>query len=364
MKKIVILSNHHMYTYNFRKEIIEAFLNKGHKVHLVLPYGEKVDKLIELGCEFTNISLDRRGKNIFSEIKLFLNYFKIIKKIKPDCVYTYTIKPNLYGGLVCNFLKIPFFPNITGLGSAFNSKSKISKIVLKIYKIALKNATVIFFQNEENKSFFSHNNLINDNYKIIPGSGINTKEFNLLDYPSSDTKEIRLLYIGRIMREKGIGELYEASKVIKENYPEVLVQLIGFCEDDYLQEFNSMLKKPYFEYLGYQTEPSNFIKNAHAIIMPSYHEGMSNVLLEGASSGRPVIASQIPGCKEIFDEGLTGFGFEPKNSASIVKAVEKFIQLNSQERKQLGLNGRDKVLKDFDRQIVVDAYLEVLKNIK
>lgn len=363
-KKILILSNHHAYTYNFRKEVIQDLLDNGYKVYITLPYGEKVELLKEMGCSYIESPLDRRGMNPVNDSKLINSYYKIIKKINPDVVLSYTIKPNLYGGLVCRFLKIPFIPNVTGLGTALDNKGLLHKILINLYKISFKNASSVLFQNEDNKNFFIKENISLKRTRVIPGSGINVKEFPYKEYPK-DNENIRFLFIGRIMRDKGIEELIDAANQVKEEYNNLNLQFdaIGFYEDEYKKKADSLKEQDIITFHGAKDNVKEYLEDSHAIIHPTYHEGMSNVLLEAAATGRPIIASNIPGCREIFDEGITGFGFEVKNSNSLVKAIKRFINLPYHEKELMGIHGRNKIEKEFDRQKIVEIYSEEIKRI-
>lgn len=360
MKKIVILSNHHAYTYNFRREIIQKFLDVGFKVYLVLPYGEKVDLLKEMGCEFIDLPLDRRGMNPINDFKLILNYFKILNKIKPDAVLSYTIKPNIYGGLVSRLLKIPFFPNITGLGTALENSGFLQKILIEMYKIAYKKASCVFFQNEENKKFFDQNDIKIKKYRIIPGSGVNTEFFSLLPYPNDET--IEFVYISRIMKEKGIDQYLDAAKYITKKYPNTKFHVVGFCEEDYEKKLYELHKQGIIRYHGFQSDVRKFYKMSHCTVHPTYYpEGISNVLLESAACGRPIITTDRVGCREVVDDGINGFLVQQKNTKDLIEKIEQFIHLSYQEKENLGLEGRKKVEKEFDRRIVVDAYMEEIK---
>lgn len=362
MRKVLILSNHHAYTYNLRKEIIQRLLDNGYKVYLALPYGEKIEMLKAMGCEFIDISLDGRGVNPITDFKLFIGYFKIIGKIKPDLVLSYTIKPNIYGGFASRLLKIPYIVNITGLGSAVHNGSILQKIVIKLYRIALKKASCIFFQNNSDKQFFIKHRIGSGKYKVIPGSGVNLKIHCFEEYPS-ENNYIKFLFIGRIMKEKGIEEFIEAAKVIKEKYPEVEFEAIGLYGEDYESKIKELNQLGIINFLGVKDSVHEYIKNSNAVVLPSYHEGMANVLLEAAATGRPVIASNIPGCKETFDEGISGIGFQTKNSTALEKALIKFINLPYKQKKQMGLAGRKKMEEEFDRNIVVNAYINEINKI-
>lgn len=357
MRKVAILSNSINGLFNFRRELIEKLIKQDFKVIIVAPKGEKTIYFEKKGCKCINIVINRRGTNPVSDFFLFKKYVNILKRVNPSIVLTYTIKPNVYGGIACRFLKIPYIANITGLGTSIESRGLISKISLLLYKIGLKKANCVFFQNIQNKNFFSKNKLFSGNARLVPGSGVNLEKFTYGKYPIND-KPIRLLYIGRIMKAKGILELLEAAKRIKTKYSYVEFNLLGKYEEDLEKYINEFESKGIIRYHGVTDNVHSYIKNNHAIINPSHHEGMSNVLLEAASTGRPVLASRVPGCMETFDEGISGYGFEARNVDSLVKTIIKFINLPYEQKIRMGINGRRKIEKEFDRKIVIDAYLE------
>lgn len=357
MKKILIISNHHSYTYNFRKEIIQKLLDDKHQVYLTLPYGESVELLEEMGCIFIESPLERRGMNPLKDYKLIRSYSKIMAEIQPDVVLSYTIKPNIYGGLVCRKLKIPFIPNVTGLGTAVSNKTILQKVLVLMYKYAFRDATCVFFQNQANKIFFVDKCIPLKKYKILPGSGINIEDFIYHDYPENNEK-IKILFIGRIMEDKGIEELIKAAKVIKSEYKNIQFDALGFCEEDYKDRAQELANKDIITFHGVQKDIKKYLIECNALIHPSYHEGMSNVMLEAGAMGRPLLASNIPGCREIFDEGVSGLGFEPKDVEGLTDAIRGFIHLSHEEKKAMGIAGRQKIEKEFDREIVVDAYIK------
>lgn len=360
MKKVLILSNHHAYTYNFRREIIERLIYKNFKVYIIQPYGEKVEKLKEMGCECIDLPLDRRGTNPFTDAKLIKNYFKEFKQIRPDVVLSYTVKPNVYGGLVCRLLNIPHIPNITGLGTAVENKSLMQKVMLMMHRVALKKSSCIMFQNEENKQMFNKEKIGSRRNRLIPGSGVNTNYYSLLDYPIERNTEF--VFISRIMKEKGIDQYLEAADYITGKYTGIKFHICGFCEDDYEDKLQELQRRGVISYHGMVNDIREILKETHCTIHPTYYpEGMSNVLLESAASGRPIITTNRSGCREVVDDGVNGFVVEQQNSEDLIEKIEQFLKLDYEARKQMGLAGRKKVEREFDRQIVVDAYLDEIK---
>lgn len=360
--RILVLANFGMGLYKFRKELLEELIGEGNEVYTSLPKDEYTSRLKNLGCKFIETNVDRRGTNPITDFKLLINYIKIIKRIKPDVVLTYTIKPNIYGSIACRITKTPYLTNITGLGTSMENKGLIQKITLSLYRIGLKKASCVFFQNETNRKFFINNKIVRGNSKLIPGSGVNLELHKFEDYPKED-EPIKLLFIGRIMKAKGIEELLQAAKIVKKDYPSVQFDLIGLSEEDYNQQLDALDKMGIIKYYGQQDNVHSFIKRSHATILPSYHEGTANVLLESAASGRPVLASRVPGCIETFDEGVSGVGFEVKSVDSLVESVISFIELPYDEKKKMGIAGRRKMEKEYDRKIVVNAYIEKIKNL-
>lgn len=360
--KILILANNDLGLYNFRKELIEKLIELKHTVFISLPNGEKVNDLISMGCNFIDTNVDRRGTNPIKDFKLLLKYRKVIKEVKPDIVLTYTIKPNIYGGIMCNLLKVPYICNITGLGTAAENKSIIQKLVLFLYKSALRKVKCCFVQNEENLQFMKENNLVEDKKcRLIPGSGVNLKKYQVLQYPEKEDK-IRFLFISRIMKEKGIEQYIDTAKYITSKYENTEFHILGFCEQEYEKQLEELQEEKIIYYHGLQNDIIPFLKESSCLIHPSYYpEGMSNVLLEASASGRPVITTNRSGCKEIVDEGINGFIVPIKDSEKLIKAVEKFIEMPYEEKVKMGLAGREKVEKEFDRNIVINAYLEKIK---
>lgn len=357
--KILILANSDAGLYKFRRELLQRLLEKRNKVFLSTPPGEYIGKLKEMGCFYIETSLDRRGMNPIKDLGLLLQYSRLLRKIKPDAVLTYTIKPNLYGGIICQLHHVKYIENITGLGTAVENKSALSKLLLIWYRISLKKASQVFFQNEANRQFFETNHITGKS-RLLPGSGVNLQEHRYEEYPQEEG-EIRFLYVGRIMKDKGIEELLACARQLRKKYSHIFFDLVGgYDEEKYQREVEAMEKAGVVRYFGRQDDVHSYMKSRHAVILPSYHEGMSNVLLEAAACGRPILTTRVSGCQETFEEGVSGIGFEAKNVESLIAAVEKFLGLTYEEKREMGRRGREKMEKNFDRELVIKAYLQEL----
>ncbi len=359
---ILILANNDIGLYKFRKELIQSLCEKS-KVTLALPQGDFVAKLIEYGCKYTPVEFSRHGKNPIAEVGLLRKYIRLIKKENPDVVLTYTIKPNVYGGIASRITRTPYLPNITGLGTAVENGGILGFISKNLYRIGLKRADCVFFQNEENRKLLVEKGISRGKTRLIPGSGVNLHEHIMQEYPA-ESEITNFLFVGRIMKDKGIGELLQAMDCLSNEGKSVFLDVVGQYDEDYSEILKAYEDRGMIKYHGLQKDVRPFYKAAHCIVLPSYHEGMANVLLEAAATGRPVIATKIPGCQETFDEGVTGLGCEVRNADSLTSAMERFLALSTDERKVMGAKGRKKVEKDFDRQLIIDAYLDELKQIE
>ena len=363
MKKILFLANHFIVLFSFRKELISELLSRGYEVYLSLPESEDNKYFEDLGCKIIVTDIDRHGVNPLKDGLLLNQYKKIIKSVKPDVVLTYTIKPNVYGGLACKSLKIPYVSNVTGLGSAIRNGGLVRSVALFLYKISLEKANMVFFQNEENKEYFLKRKIVKGDFEVLPGSGVNLESNPYEEYPEEDGETV-FVTIGRIMKDKGIDELLGAAGTLKKKHDNVTFKLVGSFDDNYKEKIDRAVKDGIIEYVGFSKDVHSIIKKSQATIHPSYHEGTSNVLLETAAAGRPIIASDVPGCNNTFDDGVSGIAFQPKSVDALVEAVEKFLSLSREQKVAMGKKGREKMEKEFDRRIVIGAYLKEINKIE
>lgn len=360
--RIMILANNDVGLYKFRKELLERLL-EDYEVSICLPDGGFVKDMINMGCKFIKCALlDRHGTNPVKELKLLSYYKKILKKHKPDVVFTYTIKPNVYGGIACAKLGIPYVANITGLGTAVENGGIMQKVTLALYKAGLKKAQKVFFQNTENRDFMVSHKVVKGAYDMLPGSGVNLNQYTVTEYPNGET--IDFLFIARVMKEKGIDQYLEAAKYIRAKYPQTRFHVCGVCEQDYKERLTKLQNRGIITYHGLVSDIAAMHTISSCTIHPTYYpEGLSNVLLESCACGRPIITTNRSGCREVVDNGINGFVVKEKNSRDLIAKIEAFLALSWEERKQMGLAGRQKVEQEFDRRIVVNKYLNEIRNI-
>lgn len=345
---------------NFRHELILELIDRGYGVIIVSPSGDELKTYKELGCKIVEQSVNRHGKSVLQDITLMMKYFQYVQQWKPFCVLTYTIKPNLYGGFVSRILRVPYFINITGLGVAFTKQGFMTSVIIHMYRRVLKHAKCVFFQNKNNRQAFIRLKIPFYHSIVLPGSGVNLSFYAKQPYPPDDGM-FRLIFISRIMKDKGIHEVINAARILGKKYPNLEIHILGACEDDYGSRMEQWSKEKNIVYHGVQHDTRPFMRQCDCLIHPSYHEGMSNVCLEAAASGRPILASNIPGCREIFDEGISGIGFEPHNVNALVKAIERYMSIPYEERKRMGERAREKVEEKFDRKLVIDAYMDEIE---
>ena len=355
MKKILMLANDVTTILQFRSELVSALVEAGNEVIVSVPKSDRISEIEALGASVVETEVSRHGKNPLKDISLYFAYKKLLKKVKPDFVLSFTIKPNVYGGMACKGLKIPYVANVTGLG-VVGDEGILQKLMLMLYKAGCKKAKCVFFQNSSNLEFFKQKGVVKENVLLLPGSGVNTEKFSYMEYPTSEITNI--VFVGRIIKDKGVFELAEVAKQLADNV-NLKFTIVGDVEYGSENPFDGM---PNVECVGFHKDVRPFLENAHAVILPSYHEGMANVLLEGAASGRAILASSISGCKETFDEGESGFGFEAKNVESLKNAIDKFLSLTLEEKCLMGKAGRDKMEQQFDRKIVIAKYFDQINN--
>ena len=358
MKKVLVLINSSGGLYDFRNEFVEALL-KDYQVFVSVPDDVKTKELIEEGCQVMQTPINRRGINPIEDLKLYWTYRNMMKELQPDLVVTYTIKPNIYGGFCAGRMKIPYLTTITGLGGAFDRTGLFLQLIIHMYRAGMKRAACVFFQNEENRNIFKKFGIAGKSDRLVMGSGVSLEHHRYEEYPKRE--ETHFLFVGRVMKERGILEFIGAAQELHSE--SVFFDILGYCDEDYQEMLEELEKKGVIHQLGFHTEVHPYLADASAVVVASFHEGMSNALIEAAATGRPAIASNISGCLEAFEEGKTGFGFTPGNAEELIRAMKKFLALSYKERAEMGRAAREKMEKEFDRKLVTAAYMDEVRKL-
>ena len=360
-KKILIITNHSYMLYRFRLELLQKLSEKD-EVILSMPFVGHENDFQKLGFSCIETKLERRGMNPFKDYSLVKEYHRQLKELHPDLVITFSIKPNIYAGWLCGKMGIPYAAVVQGLGSAFEHPI-LSRVVSLLYRLALRKALVVFFENDTNAQYFIQRNLVSfAKTKVLPGAGVNLETYPYTPYPKNDL--FRFAYIGRIMKEKGISELFAACEILRNKGYHFILDLVGFYEDElkdiYKKEVDQQVINGHADDHGFKEDPRPYYEMADCIVMPSYHEGMSNVLLEASAMGRPVITTDIPGCKEAVEDGVTGLLVEARDVSSLAEAMESMLKKSHKQREEMGKQGRKKMEESFDKNKVVEEAIGML----
>lgn len=353
-----MITNHSYMFYRFRRALAARLLELGHEVVLSTPFVGHEEDLAAMGIRCIETHVDRRGINPVTDLKLLLRYRRLLRLEQPDLVVTYSIKPNIYAGICCRLARIPYCANVQGLGTAFQRKG-LAAFVTGLYRTALKKAKTVFFENRGNaREFVSRKILPEKQITLLPGAGIDLGEYSPV--PCPDREMTRFLYLGRIMQEKGIDELFSAMERLRQQRRDVVLDLVGFFDDDYEARVRELTEAGIAVFHGFQQDPRPFYADADCVVLPSYHEGMSNVLLEAAAVGRPVITSDIHGCREAVEDGVTGLLCQVKDTDSLYEKMAGFAELSHSRRQAMGTAARTKMEQEFDKHRVVQMTLDAI----
>lgn len=366
--KISITANTSWYIYNFRRNTILALINSGHEIIAVSSDLDYKDKLESLGCKYVQIEMQRWGKNPFFDLKTIYDFYKIFKKEKVELTLNFTPKNNIYASYAASFLNIKIINNIAGLGVVFIVNNLFSRLVSFLYKTSQKKADYIFFQNNDDKQLFIDLGIVrSENCDRLPGSGVDLSRF---EYSAMSTSnKIRFLLVARLIAEKGVRLYAEAAKELKKRYTNLEFCLLGpldTCSASAIKsdEIEAWQNQEIINYLGFTDHVENELKLSDCIVLPSYYrEGVPKSLLEAAAIGRPIITTDNVGCKEVVDDGVNGFLCEPRSMTSLMYNLEKFILLSPIEKEKMSAKSREKVQKEFDENIVIKKYLDVINNL-
>jgi galacturonosyltransferase len=360
-RKVLVLSNNCSGLANFRKEVIEAIINENHAITVAAPEDFKTNIITDMGCRFINLPFNRKGTNPIADFRLMLAYRKLIRRERPDVVLTYTIKPNVYGGMACRLAHTPQIANITGLGITSEKPGPLRMLTKVLYKMGLGRCHKVFFQNKENLDFCHAHHMISCPTQLIPGSGVNLERFSLQPYPTDN--HTRFVFISRVQRRKGIEQYLQAAEALKAKYPDTEYHVVGACEEpEYTASLNRLSERGIVIYHGLVRDTRPILANIHCTVHPSFYpEGMSNVLQESCATGHPVITTDKAGCREIVNDGQTGYIVKQQDTDDLINKMEQFIQLPLPQKEDMGLRARAKMEREFNRDIVIKNYLDEIR---
>ena len=363
--RLLILANAESTIYCFRREVIKKLVEDGYEVFVSYPCGKYTKEIESTGCTVIDTKVNKKGKNPFEELSLIAEYKKIIKEIKPDLVITYTIKPNIYGGLAATKLKVKYINTVTGLGVVFMKNTPLNLYVRHLLKKALRKSSCVFFENEYNLKLLTENGTCKAPTVLIPGTGVNLELHKFEEMTDSDT--IGFVVVSHLLKDKGYDQIFNVVERIKDKYGDrVRFDIIGrMPSSNYKEKVDELASKGYIVYHGEirQEEVHAILKDGQCLIHASHHEGLSNAIMEACATGRPAIVTDIPGCKEVVDDNLNGYLFEKCNANALYDCVDKFINLPFETRKEMGIKSRRKVEREFDRNSVIDTYESVINKV-
>lgn len=358
--KIVILANQDSILYATKYELILKLSEAGFDVVLSVPAGGYVPQFMAAGCRVVDTPVDRRGVNPIKDWQLLRFYRTLLKREQPDLVLTFTIKPNIYGGWVARTLGISCIATITGLGTAVENRGPLRSLALFLYRHGLSRDVRVFFQNDANRETLQRCCATRKEQVImVPGSGVNLTHFSFVPFPENNATT-RLLWVARLMKDKGIEEFLTAIDQIGTEHTDVVFDILGEYEERYEETVLRLMREGKIIYHGFQKDVRPFLARCSAIVLPSYHEGTANVLLEAAATGRPILASRVSGCSETFIEGKSGLGFAPRSTEALLNVLREFLSLPIETRRTMGLTGRKLMESRFDRNQVTNIYYDTI----
>jgi len=369
--KVIIVNNTTWNVKNFRKGLVLSLIDRGDKVVVVTPKDKYVGEVLDFGCEHFNINLDNKGVNPVNDLYLLFQYLRIFYRERPNVILAYTAKPNIYGSIAASFYSIPIVNNISGLGTAFIRGELLGKIVSLLYKFSLRKSECVFFQNNDDKDLFLKKNLVTKNQvDILPGSGVNLEYYqpSNLNIVNRNQDEFVFLLIARLIWDKGIQEYVDAARLIKKSNLKVRFQILGFLDVDnqtavLKSDIDIWVQEDVIEYLGSADDVRDYIHKSDCIVLPSYREGTPRTLLEAAAMGKPIITTNVEGCREVVDDGINGYLCNVRDAHDLAKKMEIMLEMDSKTIEEMGLKGRKKMEKEFDERIVISKYVSVVNKI-
>lgn len=367
-RKIAIVINNTQYAYWFRLNLARAIKKQGYQLFFIAPYDKKYTPLLKREFEFCELFIKPNRINFILDARTIFEIYSICKKNKIDLVLNFTIKPNIYSSYVAKILKIDSISNITGLGSVFIQKTFLTKIVTFLYRQTLSSNRKVFFQNKDDREIFLTKGIVNyDKTEILPGSGVDIRRFSPKPKSTQNQKFVFLM-ISRLLKDKGVYELIEATRALQKKHENIEVWIVGEVDEKNKNAISKAkldiwIKQKVVKYLGVTDEVESIIKETDCVLLPSYREGVPRSLLEACAMSKPTIATDVEGCKDVVRDGINGYLCEAKDPKDLFLKMEKMYLLEESKREKLGQKGREIVKKEFGEAIVIERYLAAIKDL-
>lgn len=365
--RIVFCDNDVKSTYNFREDILRWFHNEGDEVITVSPHFDNLPKPDYVSRSIA-MEMKPSGTNIIDEIKYFARLKKLYRELRPDVVINYTIKPNIYCAMAAKSLKIPVIDVVAGLGYIFNNKGLLNKMAQWLFKKGLRCASKVFVLNSHNRNFLEQNRYVLPQNLILlkGGEGLNLRKYHL---ESKEFNNVRFVLIARVLKDKGYYEFVEAAKIVREKFPDNSFEIVGDLDLNSpmgisKEHLDRDVESKSIVYKGFTSDILKYLNDPNTVVvLPSYHEGLSRSLMEACATGCPIIATDIPGCRETVDEGRNGFLIPPRDAGALAEACIRFIELPVEDKLRMSEESRKKAEKEFDVQRVIDVYVGTIQKL-
>jgi glycosyltransferase involved in cell wall biosynthesis len=353
---------------NFRAGLLAALIKEGYDVIAIAPPDGHVSRLEAMGCQFVPLHMENKGTNPAKDAALFLQYLSILRRERPIAYLGYTIKPNVYGSLAAQRLGIPVINNVTGLGTAFISDTWLTKVVKRLYRTAFAASHGVFFQNGDDRRLFVSAGLVAaERTQLVPGSGIDLTRFApVRGEPTANRYGCRFLLIARLVFDKGVREYVEAARIVRAARPDASFQMLGFLDVENRTavtraDVDQWVTDGIIDFLGHADDVRPYIAAANCVVLPSYREGAPRTLLEAAAMGKPTVATDVPGCRDVVDDGETGLLCRVRDAEDLAAKMIEIIDIGRPRRQAMGQAGRAKMERQFDERLVIEAYFAALR---
>lgn len=365
-RSVWVVANTTWYVFNFRSRLIRELLLRGYSVTVLSPADEYVDRVRALGTQHVHLELDNAGTNPFRDIPTLIRLTRLFREEKPNVLLTFTPKINIYGALAARLAEIPAIANISGLGTGFLRGGWLATLMKLLYRLALRHPATVFFQNQDDCSLFIKEGLVSKSVvKLLPGSGVDVDRFIPQSRASTEGGFVFLM-AARLLLDKGIGEYVEAARIVKRDFPSVEFRIVGFLDAKNptaisAEQVAAWETERVIRYLDSTDEIVEHYASADCVVLPSYREGTPRSLLEAASMEKPIITTDVPGCREVVDDGRTGFLCRVRDPVDLAEKMRRMVVLPEVSRFRMGQDGRDKMIRQFDERIVITKYLNAIE---